>query len=107
MELLAQQRIGTAAEEVGIFEQPEDREVQCDTKDRDPLRTPGTEPPCDQPVGDGQTRQQRDETHVPPAVESQRCHHDHGLPRRTMRGECVVKHQNDRQEADNEDLGIK
>ena len=52
VEALAQQGIGSAAEEVGIFEQPEHREVEHDTEHRNPSGARSGEPPRDQPVGE-------------------------------------------------------
>ena len=107
MEAIAQQGVGSAAKEVGIFEQAEHGKVQHHTENGNPPRTSGGEPSDDQPVGDGEPGQHRNEADIPPAVEEQRRRHHDGLSRHAMRRERIVQRQHNRQKTADERLRIE
>ena len=66
------------------------------------------EPAGDQPVGNGEPGEQRDEADIPPAIEEQRSEPRRSpVARHDATAQRVVEHQHDRQEAADEGLGVE
>ena len=93
--------------EIGVFEAAENREIEDDAQGRQARHQFLAMRPGDQPVGDRQAGQERNETPIPIAVKHQGRGDDDPLAQRMAPSGQIVEGKNDRQEREDERLRVE